>query len=367
MIGIESALMNNKWLEDKIVRISADLREKLGVSLGEFVRFENDIVLQVDQAFLMDINKNGEDKLFVTSNTYKQLNNFNNIKVVDAITMGCDPELFIINRLNSNIVNPAHFFKKWDAIGYDGMLCELRPVPHERPEKVTNTLYKMLNTIQQVYVKEGLNNVMSYASSAAFGLTAGFHCHMGIPKNFLDKKTFNFQKFINVIVKTLDYYVGTLSIIPEGTVENQRRCAPFISYGKVSDYRIDNRTLEYRVPGGTLLKSPELACGLLSLCSLVTTDAVFKLKEYTNDFKQKNIPEDIELLKELYPNVPNTAELFTLICSPDNIAALNNSESIFQDLTKMLDYKKHMKNINTFRNHMQVTTSNDIWFNWKNK
>ena len=367
MVIVKSVLMSGKWLEDKIVRITFDLRKELNVSLGEFIRFENDTILQVDQAFSEDIKKYGKDKLFVTDSTFNLLNNSNTIEIVDTITMGCDPELFIINKNNNNVINPAHFFRKWDVIGCDGMLCELRPIPHVDPEVVTNTLYSMINTIQNTYIKRGLNDVMSYGSSAAFGLTAGFHCHMGIPKNLLDKKTINYKKFINIMIKVLDYYVGTLSIIPEGTSENQRRCAPFISYGKVSDHRVSNRTLEYRVPGGTLLKSPELTCGLLSLCSLVSTDVVSKLKNYTNNFKQNNIPEDTELLKELYPNVPGINELFRLICSPDNVAAITISKSIFYDLSKMLNYNKHTKNINIFKNNMQSVTSNDIWNNWKDK
>jgi len=365
MIVIKSNTMDGKWLEYKLARMSSKLRQNLNVKLGEFIRFENDIILQVDRAFNKDILEFGEDKIFVTSETFELIDNDDNIKIVDTITMGCDPEFFIINRYNGNLIPPANFFKKWDSIGYDGLLCELRPNPHVEPKIVTNTLFGMLSSIQNKFVEQGLTQLMSYASSAAFGLTAGFHCHMGIPKNLLNKRAPNYQTYINIIVKALDYYVGVLSIIPEGTTENQRRCAPFISYGKVSDYRIDNRTLEYRVPGGTLLKSPELSCGLLSLCSLVSTDVISKLKAYTNDFKHVDIPQEDYLLKELYPNVPDIKTLYQLICVPDTLAAIQASKNIFYELSNMLNYKKHEKNIITFEKNIHKSTNNDIWNNWK--
>jgi len=357
--------MSGRWLEYKLARMSLKLRKELNVNLGEFIRFKNDTILQVDRAFNEDILKYGEDKIFVTSDTFNLIDNNNDIEIVDTITMGCDPELFIVNRYSGKLIPSSNFFKKWDSIGYDGLLCELRPNPHIKPEIVTNTLFGMINTIQNKYIEQGLTQLMSYASSAAFGLTAGFHCHMGIPKNLLNKRSPNYQTYVNMLVKTLDYYVGVLSIIPEGTAENQRRCAPFVSYGKVSDYRIDNRTLEYRVPGGALLKSPALACGLMSLCSLVSTDVISKLKDYTNDFKHTQIPAEKILLKELYPNVPEIKELYQLICVPDTTSAVKISESIFDELSNMLDYKKHKKNVVAFKDSIYKNTSNDIWNNWK--
>jgi hypothetical protein len=133
----------------------------------------------------------------------------------------------------------------------------------------------------------------------------------------------------------------------------------------VSDHRVDNRTLEYRVPGGTLLKSPELACGVLSLCSLVSTDVISKLKAYTNGFKPVEIPQEDILLKELYPSIPNLETLFRLICSSSTMEAVQLSTSIFDELANMLDYKKHKKNINIFKKSIYTVTNNDIWNNWK--
>ena len=87
----------------------------------------------------------------------------------------------------------------------------------------------------------------------------------------------------------------------------------------------------------------------MSLCSLVSTDVISKLKDYTNDFKHTQIPAEKILLKELYPNVPEIKELYQLICVPDTTSAVKISESIFDELSNMFDYKKHKKNVVAFK------------------
>jgi len=353
-------------IEDKLIRLPRKLREQHKLELGEFVTVGN-IILQVAYAYVDDWEVNAAK---VTTETFNRINTNTkeeqNLVVIDEIMIGCDPEFFIVDTQNNCLENPANYFKKWNRIGYDGLLGELRPQPHDLPEQVVLNLQNMIIQVKNAFNSKNKYNTSLFAASSGYDLTAGFHCHMGIPKKFLNKRRLNYKSIISFVVKALDYHVGTLAVIPEGELDNKRRCMPFVSYGKVSDHRIDNRTLEYRVPGGTLLKTPDLTKGLLSLCKLVCTDALTKVVTMEMAYPDKHFKTK-DYIKEIYPYIPNTKTLYQLICTPNTALAEKEATFVADQLTKMDGYANHAKAI---KKYMYVMTkrdlNKDIFMNWRN-
>lgn len=355
-----------KGLENRLIRIPENLRLEYNFSLGELLVLDTDVVLQVEEAFQNDLDVYGNSYVFVTSEILNKVGCAKHtLKYAEDVTLGCDPEMFLLESTTGHMINPAQFFKKYDAIGYDGMLCELRPLPSVSADDVSDRLGSMIKSVRNTLDAQGLTSVKTVCRSSYGGIQAGFHCHMGLPKELLNKSLPSQKEIIKAIVRALDYYVGVLAVIPEGSSDSSRRCAPFVNYGKVSDHRADIRTLEYRVPGGALLKSKVLSSGLLDLCSLVTKDAITRLKMYTHDFQDVYIRDALTMVKHLYPNVPDTETLYKLICVPNTDAALKHTDKVIsKDLSAMFNFKTHSKNIDRMLSILEDDSSNDACLNW---
>ena len=206
VIKISKKMDTAAGFENKLIRIPKHLRAQLGVFLGEFINLGENLILQVDMPFKEDIITYGSNMAFVTEDVFNILrtDNIDDVSITEKITLGCDPELFIINTTTNKLIDPNHLFQKWSPIGTDGLLCELRPNPHTDSKIVINNIFKMLRTVQNKFHAENLTNLMMYGSSSAYKLAAGFHCHMGIPQKLLDKRALNYTKLINVIVMVLN-------------------------------------------------------------------------------------------------------------------------------------------------------------------
>lgn len=360
----QSNVMSSKsGLENKVIRVSEILRKELGLNLGEFVVLNN-VALQVDKIFARDLIRN-PSSAFVTKNVLTEVGGQKeDLAVTRHITMGCDPELFLVDSLTNQLYNPTFLFKKWDSIGYDGMLAELRPMPSVDPAEVVSNLRDMIVAIKRTLFTKNLDHVRMISKSSGWGLFAGFHIHMGIPKNLLNPYQIGYTKILRVVVKALDYYVGTLAVLAEGD-DCTRRCSPFVNYGKVGDHRVDMRTLEYRVPGGMLLKHPGLTHGLISLCSLVAHDTLERLRVFTHDFTTE-VPEDEnKLLAELYPNALGTKDMFDIICSTSTKKTKIEAEKVKKDLICMINYPFYEKSVEQFIILAQSRVSENIWLNWQ--
>lgn len=359
----ESEVMTKKaGFENSIIRIPRIIREHKNLVLGDFINL-NGAYLQVDKAFGIDLATHS-DTCFVSADTIKKMGSkVNTFEFNRHITMGCDPEVFLVDVTKNRLFNPGFLFKKWDALGYDGMLVEFRPRPDIDHKKVVENIRELIGKAQIAIESSNLNNVKLIARSSGWQLFSGFHVHMGIPGLLLNSQFHSHNKILDVIVKILDYYVGIPSVMCEGK-DNSRRCAPYIKYGKVSDYRKKVNTLEYRVPGGTLLKHPYLAEGLLGISSLVIHDVINRLKLYTDNFAKKIDIETYELIDKLYPNIPESRDMFNIICAPDTSSAEKLSEKVYTDLTNMTNYGKYSDSIDRFINIQKCYISECLKTNW---
>lgn len=366
-------------LEDRYIRIPSDLRDVHQLEEGEFVSLRvktgEIITLQVSMAYKKDVSDD-PFSAYVTREVFNALHLTEEVKrheqeidVVDNITLGCDPEFFLIDKRNTEIVQAYRLFKKFGQVGHDGVLMEVRPLPSTSEIVVMNNIYNLIGKARESinrHKKIDGSNVVMMAASHYRGLTTGFHLHFGLPPQILGFNKKPKKAFQRQIVRALDYYVGIPAIIPEGEEDYIRRAAPHIIYGKPGEMRVDNRTLEYRVPGGSLMRHPILTVGILGLGAIVIEDAVSRMKMCTNAFNKLEDVSSPEHLKDIYPNIPDVFELYRTICSKDLTTARKHMDIITNDISQMVGFEKRKSSIEQFFRCIYDGTqfSRDIEENW---
>lgn len=364
---MEDKIREERLTERKVIRIPRNLRETLDIHLGGFLNMraiDNSIVsLSIEKAYGEDV-ENNSSSAYVTNEIFELLtNNPSNIcevKLVDNITLGCDPELILVDKKDASIVTAGKYFKKWDAVGCDGLLLEFRPLPSTDENVVVSNIFNMLKQARQ---KINDPDIMITAVSSYKKITAGFHLHYGLPNELLGYKKI---KIADQIVKILDYYIGVPSILPEGEDDNYRRTTPYLAYGKPGNYRLDNRTLEYRVPGAALMKHPVLTRGIISIGATVIEDVVSRIKHCTDNFTKLDYVSTDKDMLELYPDIPSAMMIFSIVCSIDTSLAMTYYDNIRSGIEKMVGYKKRADSINKYFKYVElgIQYSPDMEVNW---
>lgn len=374
---MDQQLKDGVHKERRLIRMPRKFRTEIEHDLGDLVyaRSMKDgkvIALTVTGAYHDDV-ENDDMHAYVTTEIYNLITKGGadaDIQPVDGITLGCDPELILVNR-DGTIIPASGFLKKYGQVGYDGLLLELRPLPSTDEHTVAHNIFGLLGQMRAAIPNKEIRAiaVSSYHGNARITpkysqfvkVTAGFHLHFGLPGELLGYQ----KRFIaDQIVKTLDYYVGMPSIIPEGSTDSYRRSVPFVEYGKPGTYRIDDRTLEYRVPGGILLRHPVWTAGLIGLGAMVVEDMVARIKDFTPDFtKLAEIGNDA-LVRKLYPNIPPVMEIFSAICSPTADTAQRYLNDIWRDLENMISFPKRAESVVNFFRCLDNKYSLDIEENW---
>ncbi|MEA3296165.1 MAG: hypothetical protein U9Q27_03455 [Patescibacteria group bacterium] len=364
------------YLENRITRISLEKRTTLGINLGTFIFLKGKkgdiLTLQVANAFSEDV-IDDPSVIYVTSKTFnkigiKQYTNNVSIETVGDITLGCDPEAFLIDKSTKAIISASRFFQKWTQVGFDGHMMELRPFPSTNEIVLLNNIYHLILSARKILNHHNIGKQCKILGVSHYGtFTAGFHLHFGLPPILLKRQP-GTRSLIIQMVSALDYYVGIPSIIPEGTVDSFRRTVPYLDYGKPGNYRLNNRTLEYRVPGGYLLRHPILTLGLISIGALVVEDIISRIKVCTDNFMEMEKVATHTDIIELYPHLPDIKELLSTICSTSTKNANKHLSIIEADFEKMLGWKKREIYIKQFIGCIKnnIIFTDDIEYNWRN-
>lgn len=375
----------------RVARLPRDARELYEYPLGCFIsaRGKNGqlISLRVEPAYEADA-KEDSMSMYVSSSVFNQIAatyGSADVEMVEGITLGCDPELMVVDRNTGHLVSSQYFFglKKWNPVGYDGLLLEFRPAPSVSEAVVVNNILGLIIEARRnlssskMYPNTMMAGISSFFGPAAVArnvktgtailqpgtkLTAGFHLHYGLPRELLGYQ----RKFVaQQMVKALDFYVGIPSIIPEGNTDSYRRTVQGLEYGKPGMFRIDHRTFEYRTPGAANMKHPVLAQGLLGLGAVVIEDVVSRVATITEKFKNLNeIATDADI-RILYPNIPPVMEIFRSICSPTTDVAKSYLPIIRSDVEKMVGYARRAESINNFFNNLETAFPIDVEQNWR--
>lgn len=363
----------NDDYEHRIIRIPQVCREKNNLNIGDFLYLRTKSggskMFQIAEAFKEDVVRD-PNCAYVTSGVDRELfikdKQSKEVSRVTNITLGCDPELFMIDKVTGNVIAAHRFMRKYGDVGHDGMLLEFRPNPSLYAEEVCNNLWTLIKKARYMLsVFPESNRILLVAGSSWNGLTAGFHLHYGMPRGLLGQRP-DVNTIAKLMTSVFDYYVGVPSIIPEGNVDVARRTTKFFEYGKPGGYRIDNRTFEFRMPGGINLKHPLLSRGLMALGAVVAEDVASRINTCTNSFTNLNeLLSDVDL-RALYPNLPDIHTFYGIICNPDISAAMNQLQTIKKDVRLMVGYEQRSVAVESYFECIEkdVKFGNNIEQNW---
>jgi hypothetical protein len=361
--------------ENNLLRIPNRLRNTLGLSLNQVVPLMcnngEKIELKVALAYKEDIDED-EGLCYVTRPVFEMVNVEKSkdygVKPYGGVTLGCDPEFFLVDKYTNKLLRAYMFMGKWGEIGHDGILAELRPRPSHNPEGLTDNIYQLIRKMRERLNTNNIydpNRIGLHGASGFYNSTAGFHLHFGLPRSILGYNR-QVKTLMRYLVRILDFYVGIPSVIVEDD-DFVRRTNVGISYGKPSDFRLDNRTLEYRVPGGVMLKHPVLTKGLISLGSLVINDVVSKMNYCSEGFRYLHWFSKETRFEEFYPDILNNEEIYRLICCPNVERAKQYLDKIYFGLSNMISFDENKEAIDslfyTINNNIKYTSN--IEHNWR--
>ncbi len=349
-------------IEDRLVRIPELVRKDLGITTGIFLCFRgikgDDVYLQVAPAYYDDaVRLRDNDKvIYVNTDTLRMLDvkKIDAIKPFNDILIGCDPEFFLTEKGVGRNISASNFFSHYGEVGSDGGLVEIRPRPDFKPKGVVSNIYELFNQVYHRIQTRGILKRLEIEMVAASNhrdASAGFHIHFGLPETLLRRKLQTAWIMSNM-VNILDFYVGIPAILPEGNEDCKRRSERFSRYGKPGDHRVDSLTLEYRVPGGHLLRHPVLTWGILAIGTTVMKDLLSRLNTYTEDFKRKVYFDKYEDLKTLYPHLPSKESVYNAVTSENTVLALGYIDTILADLSLMIGFEENATAIMDYFNYV---------------
>jgi hypothetical protein len=339
-------------IEDRLIRIPDNLRMRFGVMPGLFLCLKdkngNKILLQVARAYRHDVDTD-PNCVYISTSTYQLLDTekIERVKPATDILIGCDPEFYLVDIEGNHNISASHFFPHYGDVGSDCGLAELRPRPAFTQAELSHNLHGLIKKANY-HVKNRVlfkkRKISMMASSYLNGASAGFHVHFGLPQNLL-RTTPETLLLMAFIVNVLDYYVGVPSILPEGNIDFKRRSPRFSKFGKPGDHRYDLMTLEYRVPGGHLLRHPVLSAGLFAISIVVMKDILSRLEAYTDNFKNLRPFKEYNDIRHFYPQLPDRQKVYDSITSETTDMALKEMDIILKDLPSMIGYKENAEAI----------------------
>ena len=341
-------------LEDRFIRIPDKLRTNLNVKQGGYVKLKAkdgmDISLQVFRSYKDDVEVD-DCCAYVSDTNYDQLDisKLHSLEPADDFLIGCDPEFFLVDASTGRNISASHFFPHYAQVGSDAGLAELRPNPSTSVEQLTQNMSNLILQAHNRIKERSLYRTKPLALIAASmhdHASAGFHIHFGLPDNVLgnnpSRDTFD---LLVKLVYILDFYLGIPAIIPEGNEDNQRRSETYGSYGKPGDFRADMRTLEYRVPGGHLLRHPILTSGLFAISKVVMKDMLSRLQHRSDNFQNLDVLKKYADIQKMYPNLPERPLMYKLLTTNKIDPAVAKIDIIYKDLTKMVGFAKEKKTL----------------------
>jgi hypothetical protein len=352
-----------KNAENYMARIPKEVRKEFSLKCGTYIKLECDtgenVILQVNPAYNEDLkvipNFAG---MFVTSYVAKQLGlNKPNTNTVNDLTLGMDPEAFIINE-NSNIVDAAQYFTGF-RIGSDCGLLEFRPNPSTTPAGIVNNLYKLIKKAS----KELSPRWLDIIAASSFNIKpAGFHLHFGYNSGLK-----NHISQIKLVGSLLDYVIGVLMLTKEIREDKFRRGSSH--YGKPGDVKRSRVSFEYRVPGGRLMESPILAIGAVSIAEIAVKDFLLKCKSITDDLKYPEKFETYEQLQEMYPLMSSKDLVYEVLTNTTNTSTYLYKviDNIVYTIQSLNGYESKKKEIEMFLDYRSTYMENNLVNHWKSE
>lgn len=357
-----------KFQDGRLISLPSDLRQDLRLIVGQCIQLQtrdDQVILQV-----VDPWESGQKFALVSEDIYEQIKDKElEYNTVD-ITLGCDPEFFIM--WGQRKISAAVYLPFAGQIGSDGELGEIRPAYGRHEDEVVANISKLIPQIPAKMKRNGWTktlpsggNKFSYeAHSYHKNTAAGFHVHLGLPPEILNtQKDFN-RVTMNHLVQCLDWY---LSVPLMSLEKNHSRRMGRSNYGKPGDYRPSNITLEYRTPGAYFLRSPELTTSLLGTALALMEVIVKRVKETSGDFINLHKLTKTDL-NDLLP-VPDKDYLRKILTHRDVQVAHKEIPKIKNQLEGLPNYQDHKKAIDGLFSieGRDLQVGPDLLTNWKEK
>lgn len=323
------------------------LRLELNVLIGQKIQLRagrEEVILEVARE------KNEEQtSALVCQEVFLKIQNSKVEVSVPEVTLGCDPEFFIL--WNQRRVSAATYLPFAGQVGCDGELGELRPSYGRHESQVVANLSQLIRQIPGKLKRASWaagfpedGRLFQYEAHSYYGnVAAGFHVHLGIPPEILNTRITFSRMAMSFIVLCLDWYVSVPLVLLE--VDHHRRLGKS-AYGKPGDYRPSNVTLEYRTPGAFYLRSPKLAAGLLGLSLLVTENVVARMKAASKNFVNLHKLSFEELRELIY--VPNPEKVQAVLTHPNTKMAMLELGGIRKNLEALPTFGKHSQAVQEF-------------------
>jgi hypothetical protein len=328
------------------ISLPRKLREEFGVLVGQFLQLQNkeELVLEVCIALGPQ-----QEVAYVTPENFERVQGQDVSFEVLEVTLGCDPEFFIV--WGSQSISAATYLPFQGQIGCDGALGELRPMYGRHEDQVVANLQGLIPRIPRQLRRSKWAKTLPVsgdqftyeAHSYYLATAAGFHVHLGIPPEILNtRKDFN-RAAMRHLVQCLDWYVS-VPLVPLEV--NHRRRLGRSNYGRPGDFRPSNMTLEYRTPGGFYLRSPKLSRGLLGLSLAVTETVVSRMKvaskEFVNLYKLSATD-----LQEIMP-IPNPEKIQSTLKDRNTKVAESQLPAIYRGMQGLPNHQEHERAIEEF-------------------
>jgi len=349
--------------ENYICRIPIHVRNQSDLKCGSYIKLKNnnsgDIILQIEPAYKEDLEFIPDFRgIFVTTHVANILGiNKPELEIVKNLTLGMDPEAFVIDDLG-HIINAGDFFGEFE-IGNDCGLIEFRPNPSTSPIKLVNNLYSLINRASSKLKHTGFDIV---AASCFNFKPAGFHIHFGYNcglKQHIEQ--------IKLIGHLLDYILSVLLLRKEIREDRFRRGSS--SYGKPCDIKKSRVSFEYRVPGGRMIESPVLAIGAVSIAEVAIKDFLTKCNDITDNLKYPSKLESYNHLQNIYPTLPSKDTIAEILTNTTNVNAYLSrfEKGIIRTILNLDFYSERKYEIEQFLNYSSTYQENNLINHWKDE
>jgi bifunctional DNA-binding transcriptional regulator/antitoxin component of YhaV-PrlF toxin-antitoxin module len=349
--------------ENYICRIPIHVREQFDLKSGSYIKLKNtdnkNIILQIEPAYKEDLEFIPDFiGVFVTTHVANSLGiNKPELGIVKNLTLGMDPEAFIVNDLG-HTVNANKFFKEFE-IGNDCGLIEFRPNPSTSPTELVDTLYGLIKRASFKIERTGFDII---AASCFNFKPAGFHIHFGYNCGLK-----HHTEQIKLVGHLLDYILSVILLRKEIREDRFRRGSS--NYGKPCDIKKSRVSFEYRVPGGRMIESPVLAIGAISIAEVAIKDFLIKCNDITDNLKYPSKLESYSHLQSIYPTLPSKDTIAEILTNTTNVEAyLSHFEkSIIHTIFNLDFYSERKNEIEQFLNYSSTYQENNLINHWKDE
>lgn len=314
------------------IRLPERLRKEFKLDYGDWLVFdttEGDYSVQVSKAKLEDLIEHGDRHAFVSEFSPVLTSKSSDVYIEPhELTIGCDPELFLINKTTKRLALAHNILSKEGQLGSDGDLAELRPDYALSPEQLMINIRELITSIPS---KVPLS-LFPFASSWHAYRCCGFHVHLGLPIELLSFAADKTDALLKNIVAALDYFVG----IPAAALDPDNKRRFNNEYGRPGDYRLSMRTLEYRTPGGFHLRSPLYTRSLLFSAFGVVERIIHDAEKESFGWKDTSKITDFSYFMEKY-KLPPKKVIKSMFLTKDKEELKDVSIKICRELKTILN------------------------------